>query len=486
MDVRGRGDSDGVFVPYRNDGIDGYDAIEWCAAQAWSNGKVGTCGGSYLGRIQWLTALHQPPHLKAMCVLVSPSDPFVETPTGTPGPIHLCWLHYVSGRVVQNFNAVDWEKVYWHTPLLTMDEAAGRSIPHWREQLAHPQFDEYWDAISYQNKLHLVDLPVFHISGWYDDEQIGTPLNYTLMTRHAPSAFARHHQKLLMGPWDHAVNSKSKLGEIDFGPNAIIDLRGEQIRWFKRWLADSPAPEEPAEPSVRIFVMGANEWRDEQAWPPARVQYTPYYMHSGGKANSRHGDGALSPDAPSAEPPDHFTYDPSRPVPFLTEPVSSQIGGPDDYAAIENRADVLVYSTPPLDDALEVTGPIKVRLFAASSAPDTDFTAKLLDVWPNGFAQRLTDGLVRARFRDGMLSPTLIALGQVYEYEIDCWYTSHVFKAGHRIRLEISSSAFPKYDRNHNTGGPLGMESEFRLAQQTIHHDEAHPSSVILPICPQG
>jgi hypothetical protein len=491
MDVRGRGDSDGVFVPYRHDGVDGYDAVEWCAAQPWSNGKVGTCGGSYLGRIQWLTALLRPPHLTAMCVLVTPSDPFVETPTGTPGPMHLCWLHYVSGRVVQNFQVVDWEKVYWHVPLLTMDEAAGRSIPHWREELAHPQVDEYWDAISYQHKFDQVDVPVLHISGWYDDEQIGTPLNFTRMTQHAATEHARRHQKLLMGPWDHAVNSKSKLGEVDFGPHALIDLRGEQIRWFKRWLADEPSqggPQTDTEPPVRLFVMGTNQWRDEGEWPLARTQYTPFYLHSGGGANSRHGDGVLSDEPPAglaaANPPDRFTYDPLRPVPFITEPVSSQIGGPDDYAAIENRADVLVYTTPPLDQDVEVTGPVQVRLFAASSAPDTDFAAKLVDVWPNGFAQRITDGLVRARFRAGMAAPTLIEPGRIYEYLIDLWYTAQVFRRGHCIRVEISSSAFPKYDRNHNTGHALGTDTEFRIAEQTIYHDADHPSCIVLPIIP--
>ncbi|MBX3083774.1 MAG: CocE/NonD family hydrolase [Anaerolineae bacterium] len=481
MDVRGRGDSDGVFVPYRNDGIDGFDAIEWCAVQSWSNGNVGTCGGSYLGRIQWLTALHRPPHLKAMCALVSPSDPFVETPTGTPGPMHLCWLHLVSGRLTQNFYTVDWNKVYEHVPLMTMDEATGRSIPFWREQVSHPQFDAYWDAMSYQNKFEQIDVPVLHISGWYDDEQIGTPLNYEGMTTRGGSGFARKHQQLLMGPWDHAVNSKSKLGEVDFGAKALIDLRGAQIRWFKRWLTDESL--EP-EPPVRIFVMGKNEWRDEQEWPLARTQHTPYYLHSGGLANSRYGGGALLTQPAAEQMPDHFSYDPERPVPFITEPVSSQIGGPDDYAAIENRSDVLVYTSLVLTDDVEVTGRIMVTLFASSSAPDTDFTAKLLDVWPSGFAQRLCDGMVRARFRDGMDSPSLIEPGKIYEYQIDCWYTSQVFKAGHCIRLEISSSAFPKYDRNHNTGHPLGTDTEFRVAEQTIYHDAEHPSCVMLPIIP--
>jgi hypothetical protein len=396
--------------------------------------------------------------------------------------MHLCWLHYVSGRVVQNFDIVDWEKVYQHVPLITMDEAAGRHIPQWREDLQHTHFDEYWDAISYQNKYSEIDVPILHISGWYDDEQIGTPRNFAGMIAQGRSELTRQRQKLLMGPWDHAVNSKRQLGEIDFGADALIDLRGYQIRWFKRWLTDEQNHID-SEPPVRIFVMGTNVWRDECEFPLERTQWTPYYLHSGGAANSRYGDGTLSTAVPTeAESPDHFTYDPQRPFPFLTAPTSSQIGGPDDYAAVENRADVLVYTTPPLTEDVEVTGPIRVILHAASTAPDTDFTAKLLDVWENGYAQRLTDGLVRARFRDGMGKPALITPGEIYEYEIDCWYTAQVFKRGHRIRLEISSSAFPKYDRNHNTGNGLGTDTEFRTAEQTIYHDAAHPSHVLLPI----
>ncbi|HEX6544574.1 MAG TPA: CocE/NonD family hydrolase, partial [Ktedonobacterales bacterium] len=239
--------------------------------------------------------------------------------------------------------------------------------------------------------------------------------------------------------------------------------------------------EAPAAP-VRIFVMGANAWRDEQEWPLARTQWTHYYLHSGGQANSRFGNGSLSRALPEAEPTDSYRYDPARPVPFLTEPTSSQIGGPDDYAAAERRDDVLVYVTEPLTEDIEVTGPIKMDLYAASSAPDTDFTAKLTDVWPTGFVQRLCDGVVRARFRNGMEMPTLIEPGQVYRYTIDCWNTSQVFKAGHRIGLEISSSAFPKFARNLNTGAPLGITSEMAVAEQVIHHAAEYPSALILPV----
>ncbi len=492
MDVRGRGDSEGEFVPYRNEGRDGYDAVEWCAAQAWSTGRVATMGSSYLGAIQWLTALEKPPHLVTMVVRVTPSDPFVEWPTGSQCPMHLCWLHYTSGRVNQVMDAVDWETVYRHLPLMTMDEAAGRRSKVWREQNSHTQLDAYWQPQRYQNRFDELDLPVLHISGWYDDEQIGTPLNFMGMTKNAAGELGRENQRLLMGPWGHRVNTTSKLGEVDFGPQAIIDLRGEELAWLDRWMkeedrgemAEGRKKKKEQEAPVRIFVMGKNVWRDEEEWPLARTEWTHFFLHSGGQANSRFGDGTLSTARPRQEPADDYRYDPARPVPFITDATSSQIGGPDDYAAIERRDDVLVYVTAPLEEAVEVTGPVRLQLFAASSAVDTDFMAKLVDVHPTGFVQRLCDGMVRARFREGMDSPQLIEPGEVYEYEIDMWNTSQVFGKGHRIGLEISSSAFPKYDRNLNTGEDLARGTRMEAAEQTVYHDKERPSALVLPVAP--
>jgi putative CocE/NonD family hydrolase len=385
----------------------------------------------------------------------------------------------------QLMEAVDWEQVYDHLPLLTMDERAGRRNPNWRANIEHPQLDDYWVPLCYQDKFEQLDVPVLHISGWYDDEQIGTPLNYIGMTTRGATPAARSGQRLLMGPWGHVVNTVSKLGEVDFGPQALIDMRAEELRWFNRWLKgytniSAGADEFP----VRIFIMGANEWRNEREWPLARTQWMPFYLHSGGRANSRFGDGSLSTEKPGNEPTDRYLYDPAHPMPFITDPTSSQIGGPDDYSAIERRDDVLVYVTQPLTEEVEVTGPIQVDLYASSSAPDTDCMAKLVDVWPSGFTQRLCDGMVRARFREGMDAPSLIEPGRIYHYTIDCWNTSQVFKTGHRIGLEISSSAFPKFDRNLNTGATLGVTTVMAVAEQRIFHDEEHPSAVVLPITP--
>ena len=484
MDVRGRGDSDGKFVPYTNDGRDGYDAIEWCAKQPWSTGKVGTIGGSYNGRIQWLTALEQPPHLAAMVAMVTPSDPFVEWPTGVPLPMDISWYHFTAGRVLQNLEAVDWSKVHQHLPLETMDEASGRANQHWKEMFDHARLDEWWEPLRYQNKFERVKAPVLHISGWYDDEQVGTPLNFIGMVNKGATPEIRRQQKLLMGPWPHAINSTSKLGDVDFGPTAMIDLNGYWLRWFDYWLKDIDNGI-MSEPSVRIFVMGENRWTDEKEWPIARTQWVKYYLHSQGRANSLFGDGTLSTVEPGGEPADKYAYDPARAVPFITSPSFAQIGGPDDYRSIERRDDVLIYTSEPAEEDVQICGPIRARVHAASSARDTDFMAKLIDVWPDGFAQRLTDGMVRTRFRDGMERPTLIEPGRIYSYDVDLWNTCNVFKKGHRIRIEIASSAFPKYDRNPNTGEALGKTTRVEVARQTIYHDREHPSHVVLPIVPQ-
>ncbi len=485
MDVRGRGDSEGKFIPYRNDGVDGYDAIEWCAQQPWSTGKVGTIGGSYLARIQWLTAILQPPHLNTMISMVCPSDPFVEWPTGLPLPMGISWYHFIAGHVRQNMEAVDWAKLHYHLPIFTMDEAAGRPNPYWKEIVEHSKLDAFWEPLCYQNKFDQVQVPVYHISGWYDDELVGTPLNYIGMTTKGRTKEIRSNQKMLIGPWSHGLlRAEQKLGDIDFGSKAIIDLKAVFLRWFDYWLKgiDNDIMKEPP---VSIFVMGKNKWVDENEWPIASTKWTKYYLHSKELANSLHGDGELSIDEPGIEPPDEYTYDPEHPVPFITDPEFAQIGGPDDYRSIERRDDVLVYTSSKMKKDTTICGPISMVLYASSSAPDTDFMAKLLDVWPNKFSQRLTDGMVRARFREGMDKPSLIEPGKIYSYDIDLWDTCQTFKRKHRIRLEISSSAFPKYDRNPNTGDPLGMNDRMKIAKQTIYHDSEHQSHVVLPIIPK-
>ncbi len=478
MDVRGRGDSDGAFTPYSADAQDGVDAIAWAAAQEWSSGKVATIGGSYGGLIQWLTAVQRPPALAAMIAMVSPSDPYVEFPTGTSIPMTISWHRLTAGRMRQHLDDVDWETVYRHLPLLTMDEAAGFRSPSWRDRQSHPTLDEFWQPLCYQDRLGELDVPVLHISGWYDDEQVGTPRNFAAMVDGGAA-----DQQLLMGPWGHAINTTRSLGEIDFGPEALIDLDAYWLRWLDAQLDDEPWPDKP----VRMFVMGVDEWRDEDVWPPAGMELTPLYLHSDGAANSRLGDGRLSWAAPSAsEPSDSYDYAPQRPVPFLTGITSAQLGGPDDYSAVELRGDILVYTSEPLTEPLQLIGPVRLVLHATSSAPDTDFTGKLLDVHPTGMAQRLCDGMVRARFRDGFDAERLLEPGTAVEYDIDLWHTAHVFLPGHRLRVEVASSAFPKYDRNLNTGEPLATSTMMQTATQAVHHDAVRPSHLLCPVVPLG
>jgi uncharacterized protein len=473
-DVRGRGDSEGVFQPYRNDGPDGAEVIAWAAAQDWCTGDVATLGGSYGGLIQYLAALEQPPALRAMVCLVTPSDPFVEWPTGLPTPMHINWFRLTDGRMPQYTEDIDWMTVYRHRPLLTMDEAAGFAAPGWREELRHRTLDEWWEPIRYQHRIAEIDVPTLHVSGWYDDEQIGTPANFAAMV-----AAGHPGQRLLMGPWGHQVNTTRKLGEVDFGPDALIDLDAYTLAFLDehvKGIVPDPAPA-----PVRIFVMGAGEWRDEQAWPPETARSTVFHLSSAGHANSRFGDGRLVTGAVTTEqPPDEWTHDPDRPVPFITDQSSAQIGGPDDYHGIESRGDVLVFTSDPLAEALEIIGPVKIVAHVATSAADTDITGKLLDVHPGGFAQRLCDGIVRLRYRDGFAAESPVTAGETYEVEIRMWDTCVRLAPGHRLRVEIASSAFPKYDINLGTGGDMITETEGVIAANRLWHTPSRPSRLIL------
>jgi len=304
------------------------------------------------------------------------------------------------------------------------------------------------------------------------------------------SAAARE-SRLIVGPWLHSTLFPNVNGEVDFGvlsQGVGIDLEGIMLRWFDHWLKGVDTGM-LAEPPVKLFVLGENRWRDESEWPPARARATRYYLHSGGRANTLAGDGRLGVDTPGREPPDHYLYDPRNPVPTRGGGLccwpGAVPGGAYDQRPVEARPDVLVYTTPTLERAIEVTGPVTATLWARTSAPDTDFTAKLVDVGPDGYARNLTDGIIRARYRNGTARAEPIEPGQIHEYRIDLWATSNLFRAGHRIRLEISSSNFPRFDRNPNTGGALATDRDLQPAAQTILHDAEHPSHVVLPVAPR-
>lgn len=476
VDVRGRGDSEGAFDPYRNDGLDGVDVIAWAAAQEWCDGAVATWGGSYSGRIQWLTALHEPPELRAMIVLVPPSDPFVENPTGVPGPMHIHWFRMTDGRAMQYTDAVDWMNVYRHRPLIELDEAAGFRSELWREQCRHQMLDDWWEPVRYQHRIGEIDVPVLHISGWYDDEEIGTPANFAALL-----AAGRGGQRLLMGPWGHQVNAGTRLGELDFGPDSVIDLDAAMTGFLDEMVRGRPRAE-PA-PPARIFLMGANEWLDLAGWPAPGSTEMEWHLDSDGHANSSYGDGRLSASpAATQSPADAWVHDPERPVPFVTPASSAQIGGPDDYAGVETRGDVLVYTSEPLTEPLDVVGPVRLVAFVATSAADTDITAKLIDLHPNGFAQRLCDGLTRLRYRAGHERAQAVQPETVYEVEVAMWDTAQRFLPGHSVRLEVASSAHPKFATNLGTGGDESEAAHPVVAHNRLYHDAERPSRLLLTV----
>ena len=336
-----------------------------------------------------------------------------------------------------------------------------------------------------------VEVPAYGIGGWYDLFLQSTLDNFMGVNKHGRPP-GRGNQKVVIGPWIHNCGDTgrdTRTGAVDFGDAARIDLLSEHVRWFDHWLkgVDNGITQEPP---VNVFVMGANRWRKADSWPVPGTRYTPFYLHSRGNANSLFGDGTLDATTPSSESPDEFIYDPKHPVMTLggnsccTELLDPVSMGPQDQQPSEWRPDVLVYTSSPLQEDLDVIGPVTMVLHAASDARDTDFTAKLVDVHANGTAINIAQGIIRARYRDSWEEPTLLEPGEVYRYEIDLWSTANRFLAGHSIRIEVSSSNFPQFDRNPNTGNAFGLDAELRVARQTILHDAEHPSHVVLPIVP--
>ena len=360
--------------------------------------------------------------------------------------------------------------------------------PYFLDWLDHPAYDSYWKQWSIEEQYASIQVPALTIAAWYDIFQGGSLRNFVGIKAHGGSEAARNGQRLLVAIGGHAGYGR-KIGAVDFGPEADkFDDSKAMLDWYD-YLLQGKKNEFASEKPVKIFVMGENKWRSEDSWPLERARVTHYFLHSAGKANSASGDGVLSTAAAQSETHDSFLYDPANPVPSVGGPLCCDPvhlpPGPRDQQQVETRADVLVYSTPPLDQDLEATGPVTLDLFAASSAVDTDFTAKLVDVGPNGFAQDLTEGILRARYRESASVAKPITPGQVLEYRIDLWSTSNVFLKGHRIRIEVSSSNFPRFDRNLNTGKDAATDAIVKKATNTIYHDSAHPSALLLPVVPR-
>jgi uncharacterized protein len=479
QDVRGRGDSGGTFYPLVHEREDGSDTIDWIVSQPWSDGRVVMSGASYLGWTQVYAACSHNPHLKVLVPTTTPPDPDRHFPLsfGMLIPGAATWMAMMDGRLMQDVSADDVRRAYAHRPVIEFDRLLGRRSNAWRDWVGHAVRDEYWEQQSYQRALLESTQPMLHITGWYDDCLLGALENFAALSRRTFNGKAPM-QRLIVGPWLHVSIGQRRIGNFDYGAGAELNLNQLQRDWFDACLNDREWGTAP----VQLFVMGRNAWLYEKEWPIARTEYVPYYLHSGGRANTRHGDGTLSIVPPRTEPADQFEYDPDNPVPYTDNPDFKQVGGPDDYAALELRPDVLVYTGPVLERPLLICGPLRVKLYAATSAKDTDWMAKVLDVYPDGRAIRLYDGAIRARFRQGHHREEFIPPGEAAEYEIDCWATCIDLQPGHRLRLEITSSALYKYDLNLNTGGPIGRETQAILAQQTVYHDAAHPSHLLLPV----
>ena len=504
QDVRGRYASEGEWYPFKYERNDGFDTVEWAAALPHSNGKVGMFGGSYVGATQMLAAVTHPPHLAGICPVVTASN-YHENWTYQGGAFEQ-WFNesWTSGlaqdtinrKIRKETNAAAGTTVLplTHYPLFQSKTELGSSnatkelAPYFLDWLDHPSYDNFWKPWSIAEQYESIQVPALTIAAWYDIFQGGSLKNYEGLRDQAGNAHARQEQRLLVTIGGHAGGGR-KIGDVDFGTAALeYDEHADTIDWYdylflgKQNRFSTPKP-------VTIFVMGENRWRSEESWPLKRARETSYFLHSGGKANSSAGDGALTLKASLNEASDSFLYDPAKPVPTVGGPLCCDgehlKGGPLDQRTVEVRNDVLVYSTPPVEQDTEVTGPIKLTLFAKSSAVDTDFTAKLVDVWPNGFEQNLTEGILRARYKDSRSEARPITPGTAYRYEIDMWSTSNVFLKGHTIRVEISSSNFPRFDRNLNTGKDQTTDPAMVKATNTVLHDEQHPSVLLLPIVPR-
>lgn len=484
QDVRGRGDSDGEFNFFFQEGPDGYDTIEWLAKQPFSNGRVGMLGVSYLGTVQWLAAREQPPSLACMAPTAPAGRYLEELPFVGGAFMHqwaLGWLNGVSGKSDQgpNLRGTDWEKVFAHRPLLSSDSAMGRPMRLYREFLTNPLMTDYWKRIQFTaDDFTKIRIPTLTVTGWFDGDQPGALFYWRGLERGAPN---KEQHYLVSGPWNHVqtfLGGATKLGEMDLPAESIVDTKALHLAFFD-WCLKQSAPRFDV-PRTRLYITGANEWRIGDVYPPREATPTPLYLRSGGRANSLAGDGTLSWERPGAEPPDRFTYDPKRPAP-------ADIGGTMtaiDRRPIQRRDDVLVYTSDVLSDPVEIIGNVIVTLEAASDARDTDFTAVLSDVYPDGRSVSLGPniGIRRARYRHGMTREELLTPGKPETFTIELYDIAHRFLPGHRIRIEISSSAAPHYNPNQNTGNPVATDTEWKVAQQTIYHDRSRASAIILPV----
>ncbi len=506
QDVRGRGDSEGGWQIFANEGVDGYDAVEWAAALDGSDGNVGMWGFSYLSFTQWSAALQKPPHLKAIIPTFSPTN-FSNGIFWRGGALELGMIVHLlinslgMETLIKRF-ANQPEKIqkalrdfvaevdrlpkdgFENLPVDRLDAFVntGLDLDLINELVKQPLAEKFNQLpFSLNDVISRIEIPSYSIAGW-NDIFLQNSIDCFCSLQNQAGPEKKHLHKLLIGPWSH-LNYTGTVGEMDYGMAAsmsYIDAGFDHVgliqRWFDHWLKGIPNDVEN-DPPVKFFIGGENVWMSENQWPPAKMIHIPYYLRS---------ENGLSMQAPRhAESAHTFKYDPRDPSPtlggtILMHPVF--IPGPRDQRVKDTRTDILRFQCPVLDKGLRLAGPVKLYFWASSSACDTDFTASLLDVYPDGRVFNLSEGIIRARLRNGR-QPDYLQPDTPYEFTIDLWSIAHVFSSGHRIRLDISSSNFPRWDRNLNTG-PEALPDAFQVAEQRILHDPRHPSRLVLPILP--
>ena len=487
QDCRGKFGSSGDFAPYNNEGQDGYDTIEWITRQSWCSGRVGMMGGSYVGAVQWQAAAENPPGLAAIAPQATWSSFYRNLYLG--GSVRLSLIAgWIAGNSPKPEGAKpnDFNKALLRLPLGEVDSAIGWEMPWLDAFLTHPQPDGFWTRLDLTSRLPELQLPALHVVGYYDYFSRESVDNFMIMQKQARDEKTRQQQRLILGPWDHGTVGKTKVADVEFGPDAAVDLFAIQLDWFDRHLKQDPAALAKPFPPVRYFSMGDNVWQDAQSWPPDGFKETPFFLRSDGKANTRKGNGRLTREAPDQdETADTFRADPANPTPStpITEarPIKAAVWGPVDQSAIEDRDDVLVYTSEPMTAPLTFAGNAEAKLHVSTDTPDADWAVKLIDVHPDGFAQNIARGILRGRYRTSLLKPELMKPGQVYEITVDLGPVAATIAKGHQLRVDISGADFPLYDRNSNTDEGI-TSSKTAIATEQVHHKPGALSRIVLPV----
>lgn len=490
QDCRGTRASEGVLAPYNNEGQDGFDTIEWLTRQPWCNGRVGMVGGSYVGAVQWQAAVENPPGLAVIAPQATWSSFYRNLYLG--GAVRLSLISgWLAGNMPKPVGAKsnDMSGALMRLPLSDVDEAIGWPIPWLDAYLTHPEPNGFWTRLDLSGRLPELQLPALHVVGYYDFFSRESVDNFMIMQKQSRDPQTRRRQRLVLGPWDHGTIGKSKVAEVEFGSEAALDVGAIQLDWFDRYLKQDSAAQANPFPPVRYFSMGDDVWRDAQTWPPEGFIATSFYLHSHGRANTRQGNGRLSLAAPTdAQPSDAFRADPAQPVPAcpVTEarPIKAAVWGPVDQSALEDRDDVLVYSTQPLTEPLTFAGNLEAKLFVSADTPDADWVVKVVDVRPDGVAINLATGILRGRYRNSLLKPELMKPGEVYEMTVDLGPCAATIAKGHQLRVDICGSLFPLYDRNPNTAAGI-FGNHIAVATEQVHHRPGALSRLVLPVFTQ-